>query len=153
MNCARFLILQIQQNPYLALLLSKKIGWRIFFGKKQCKSKMLIIPSTAGVNTFFFAKNQGAEIFSNPYFRREGGGGKNAPCLLFQFCMFQRKNSHHRSFKRNFFRFCRRKVMIFNTNFRKFLKTSKIIESNFPLFLKKTITPRGLMDFFGVSQA
>ena len=35
-------------------------------------------------------------------------------------------------------RFCRRNVMIFHTNFSKFLKKLKIIESNFPLFLKKT---------------
>ena len=32
------------------------------------------------------------------------------------------KKTHHRSFKRKMFRFCRRKVMIFHTNFSKFSK-------------------------------
>ena len=64
-----------------------------------------------------------------------------------------KKTRHHRSFKRKIFRFCRRKVMIFHTNLSKFLRKSKMIESNLPSFQKKTISPRGLMDFFVVSQA
>ena len=73
---------------------------------------------------------------------------KSDPEDLSKFLTWQVLAKTLASFKRKMLRFCRRKVMIFHKHFSKFLKKSKMIESNFILFLRKKILQEVLCGLF-----